>query len=346
MEYLETGFLAFPIRLKELHLYGPNHRPFERLRCQVRIRQVTSKQISADIDIIGPDERIWARLIGWEDWRFYLAPQLFSFWRDPKSLTLSVPWNTPISKFPAPGSFECYRLDRFEPDQIVLKELWVHLILNRAEREAWRNLRKPEAKKTEWLIGRWVAKDAVRMFLKKHYGMELYPADIEIASDEHGRPVPQGGWTQDIEIVPALSLTHTDGIAVAVAGHCSDSQRVGIDIERIRPRKDGFEKLAFKKEEQALLSQLSESARQEWITRFWCTKEAVGKALGRGLIEGPKSMVVQELNVQSGIVKVALQGKLAKEFPEFSHTQIVAYTAKEEDHIIASSLCEEGNINN
>ena len=74
-----------------------------------------------------------------------------------------MPWHTPISRFPTPEFFECVRLDKFEPDQIVLKELWVHLILNRAEGEVWRSLRKPEAKKAEWLLGRWAAKDAVRI---------------------------------------------------------------------------------------------------------------------------------------------------------------------------------------
>ena len=38
---------------------------------------------------------------------------------------------------------------------------------------------------------------------------------------------------------------------------------------------------------------MEDAARQEWLTRFWCAKEAVGKAVGRGLIHGPQSVIVR-----------------------------------------------------
>lgn len=340
LEYLESDFIAFPIRLKELHLYGPNPHPSERLTCQVRIRQVTSKRLRADIDVTGPDGQLRMRLIGWEDWRFYWTSEFFNFSRHPKSVALSVPWDTPISKFPVPESFECYRLNILGAEQTALKDLWVHAILNRQERETWRNLRGTEARQSKWLAGKLVAKDAVRMFLKKHHGIELCPADIDIATDEHGGPVPQGAWTRDVEAIPAVSLAHTDGLAVAVVGYCSNDQRVGIDVERIREYKPGFDNVAFVPEEQSLLLSLGESTRQEWMTRFWCAKEAVAKALGHGLIEGPQSLAVQALNGQTGVIYVSLRGKLAEMFPELASAQIVAYTACEDDYIVASTLCE------
>jgi phosphopantetheinyl transferase (holo-ACP synthase) len=343
MEYLDTGFLAFPIRVGELQLYGPNQPPSEYLNCQVRMRQVTSQQISADVEMIGPDGRIWMRLIRWQDWRFYIPIEFFIFWRDPKTLALSTPWDTPISKIPALESFECYRLDGFEPNQMVSRDLCVNLILSRAEREVWQNLQQTlqsEAEINEWLLGRWVAKDAVRMFLKKHHGMELYPADIEITVDEDGRLVPQGTWTRDIEALPALSLAQATGIAVAMTGYCQDGQRLGIGVQHITDHP-----LPMAYHEQELLSQLSQSphtreSRQEWMTRISCTKEAVAKALGRNLIKNPQSLTVQEMNVQTGAIEVILQGELADEFPELADTQIIAYTAKAEDYIIASSICE------
>ncbi|GAJ09861.1 unnamed protein product, partial [marine sediment metagenome] len=181
LEYLETDFVVFPIGLSELRLYGPKPNLSERFRCHVRIRKVTSKRLRADVDILGSDNTVRMCLIGWENWRFYCTSQLYSFWRHPKDLSLSVSWDSLRSKFPLPESFEYYRLDMPEPAQFILKDPWVYLLLNGVEREAWRNLKGPEAHQAKWLIGRWVAKDAVRMFLRKHHDIGLYPADIEIA---------------------------------------------------------------------------------------------------------------------------------------------------------------------
>jgi phosphopantetheine--protein transferase-like protein len=340
LEYLETGFIAFPIRLQGLHLYGPMPHPGERLECRVRIHEVTSQRVRADIDIIGVEKRILMQLIGWEDWRFNLTTELFNFWRFPRTTALSTLWDDPIAGFPAPESFVCCRLNTIRSDQIISKDLWVNLILNRRERETWHNMRGSESRRTKWLMGRWVAKDAVRIFLQRQYGKELNPADIDITADEYGNPLPSGPWTDDIENVPAVSISHTDGLSVAVAGFQPSNQRIGIDIEQIRQRKPEFERLAFVSEEQSLLHSLDEPSREEWITRLWCAKEAVAKALGRGLIEGPQSLAVQELHQHTGVVEVILRGKLAELFPEFAGTRITAHTVRDSNYVAAISICE------
>jgi len=340
LEYLETDFNVYPIRLKALHLYGPKPCPSERFRSQVRIRQVTSRLLSADIDVIGVDDCIRMRLIGWESWRAHGIHKLPNLLSHPTEVSRSVLWDTPILKFPALESFQCYRLDISGPDQAILKQLWVQAMLSQQEKETWRNLKERETRQTKWLSGKVAAKDALIMFLKAHHGIELSPADIEITADEHGRPVPQGAWTEHVPVVPALSITHTDGLAAVLVGNCANDQRIGIDVELLRQNMPGFDRLAFAAEEQSLLNSLDESSRQEWMTRFWCAKEAVAKALGRGLTEGPQSLAVQQINTQTGVIYLSLRGKLAEMFPEFASSRIVAYTAREEDYIIACSLCE------
>jgi phosphopantetheinyl transferase len=185
-----------------------------------------------------------------------------------------------------------------------------------------------------------VAKDAVREHLRQRHGMVLCPADIEIGQDEHGRPVPQGSWTQEVAIVPALSLTHTDGIAVAMVGHGSNGGGLGIDLDAIRRLTPGFNALVFSQDERGLLASLPSLAHEEWVMRLWCAKEAAAKALGRGLIEGPQSLKVQEIDTQTGIVKVAVRGKLAEAFPEFAAHLITTYTAREGNYVMASTHCQ------
>jgi phosphopantetheinyl transferase len=282
------------------------------------------------------------RLTGWGDWRFYWTSEFLNFLRNPRSTALSVPWDHAISKLPALESFQCYQLNGLGPDQAAMKDLWAYMILNRREREAWQNLKGPEARKAEWLSAKLVAKDAVRMFLKKRHAVDLYPADIEIATDEHGRPVPQVAWTKDLQTVPAVSLAHTNGLAVALVGYCPSDQRIGIDVELISQHTPGFETLSFANQEQSLLRSLDESNRQEWMTRIWCAKEAVAKALGHGLIEGPRSLVVQHLNTRTGVTYMSLGKKLAKMFPDFANARIVAYTVRDENYIVATTLCERG----
>ena len=76
----------------------------------------------------------------------------------------------------------------------------------------------------------------------------------------------------------AFSITHADGI-VGVA--VSKSHTVGLDIEKIRPMRDGFAVRYFNKREQAEIHAASDP--DEALIRLWTAKEAVGKYNGTGL---------------------------------------------------------------
>jgi len=344
-EHLETGFNVFPYRVEALHLYASRLEPPGRAKCQARIALVGDKQVRSDIDVLGPDGRLRMRLVGWEDRRFDLPRPFYRLRTSPREAILSTPWPAPVARFPVTEDFVCYRLggfpdDFFETSQMIWRRVLAHLVLSRQEREVWRNLTGPEKRRTEWLLGRAVAKDAVRVFLKHRYGMELCPADVAIVADEHGQPVVQGPWTSEIGNLPVVSLAHSSGVAVALAGDGRNGARVGIDIEHIGRINAAVEQVAFTTEEQALLSSVPVCADDEWPLRLWCAKEAVGKALGRGMIGGPQALMVQALDVNTGIVEVILSGELARLFPQFAGRSIIAYTTREGDFIVATSLSE------
>ena len=46
-----------------------------------------------------------------------------------------------------------------------------------------------EKRRHEWLLGRSVAKEAVRLLLEREMDLHLSPKEIEIVADPYGRPL-------------------------------------------------------------------------------------------------------------------------------------------------------------
>jgi len=345
-EHFEQGYVIFPFRLKALHLYGPPLPPHEQVKCRARIALVGNWQVQSDLDVVCEDGRVWARFIGWEDRRFDLPKPFLRFMLSPQDRELSEPWLTPVTLLPATEGILAYRLslksfpeDFFTAHSGLWGRVLAHLVLSKRERGLWRSLKTPESRRIEWLLGRVVAKDAVREFLRRYYGLILCPADIEILPDEHGRPIAQGAWVSKIPSVPFLSLAHSGGVAVAVVGD-SRATGVGVDIEHRNGLPEEVKQLAFTPEEQTLLGSVAETGADDWPLRLWCAKEAAAKAAGQGFVSGPQACVVKGLNPETGAVQVELAGERARQgFGEDSLT-LTAFTAREEELVIA--VCSGG----
>jgi acyl transferase domain-containing protein/phosphopantetheinyl transferase len=342
-EHVETGAVVFPFHLEALHLYGPSPAARERLKCQARIALIGDQQVRSDLDIVDSSGRLRARLVGWWDRRFDLPKRFLRFLHAPREVVLSEAWPAPVGGLA--GGFCAHRLALdsfpvafFTAHGGVWQRALAHLILGPRERELWRGLRTPEPRRLEWLLGRVVAKDALRVFLAEHHGIRLSPADVEIIPDEHGRPVPGGAWTADVPRVPILSLSHAAGVAVAVVGDGNSAAGVGVDLEHAGRLKDGAEELAFTSSEQGLLASVADSRQESWPLRLWCAKEAVAKALGLGLVGGPRALVAAHLDSVSGTVQLRLSGEMALRFPAVDGRPLLAHTTRERDVIVATSL--------
>jgi 4'-phosphopantetheinyl transferase len=106
-------------------------------------------------------------------------------------------------------------------------------------------------------------------------------AQVILAEDGHGRPRLAG----PLEGALHFNWTHSgDRALVAVARHVQP----GIDLERIRPRPRALEiaRRYFSAAETRLLESTEASARELVFLRLWTGKEALLKALGRGLAFG------------------------------------------------------------
>lgn len=120
-----------------------------------------------------------------------------------------------------------------------------------------------------------LASRALLRLLLSHY-IPTKAQDIAMIEGEHGKPSLQDyPWLQY-----STSHTKTD-IVFAITCH----DRLGIDIETLRPTKDYLDlaKRFFSPTEYAYLSTLSEQDGKQAFIKLWTVKEAFVKAVGFGL---------------------------------------------------------------
>lgn len=269
MQASKTDRLAMPIRVRRIDFFGPEPAPGTRVHCTAWIRHVGRHDVRADLELCD-GERVHARVTGWEDWRFQTGGGMFEVMRQPGAVLLA----------------------RAEPEGYVIVsnpgwssaslEFLARRFLNLQEIGAVGGVREAQ-RRTEWLLGRIAAKDALRRLVLEAGEGPLFPVEITLEADAAGRPVARGPYARDLRV----SLAHKGPLAVAIAAEGTDP---GIDVEKIEPRGDGFVELTLAPSERALLP---EGARDEWLTRFWAAKEAAGKARGTGLSGNPKSVVIE-----------------------------------------------------
>jgi len=205
------------------------------------------------------------------------------------------------------------------------------LILNRAELEQYRSM-KNGPRRTEWIFGRAAAKDAVRMWVKRHFNLDLFPADVEIHQDANGKPSVRGGWTRKISRIPTVSISHKGKTAVAVAA----SVPIGIDMETVEARDRGFEQIALSDADQEFLDELSLSDRADWVTRLWSAKESVGKLLGTGLANGLHQWRVRTLD--RSMNSIVLCGGASGISGEDANREFIVRSLKDGDTVVSVAL--------
>jgi len=246
-----------------------------------------------------------------------------------------MPAGCPLGPWP---EAVCVRLDDLPCEPNVLADL----ILSPAEREHWESMRGVEKRRHEWLLGRCVAKAAVRSLIARNSDMCLSPTGIEIVPDPYGRPLVRAATVMQ-RLQPALSIAHSHGSAVALAV-LDPEARVGIDLESLAHRREDFEAIAFSPDERSLLTALPPDLRQEWALRMWCAKEAVGKALGRGLSAGLLAFHIAHVENASGIVEVELRDGALAHFPGFRGKPLIVYTARESNFVFSAIIYQQGAV--
>ena len=116
-----------------------------------------------------------------------------------------------------------------------------------------------------------------RPVLARYAGVPL--AELTLAVGPHGKPSLAAPSSPD------FNLSHCGDIVLLAIAH---GVEIGVDVEVLRPRPRALQlaQRYFSADEAAALAALPEAECQQAFYRLWTAKEAVLKALGRGLAFG------------------------------------------------------------
>ncbi len=329
-----AGLAYLPYEVGALRFYGPPLPPGSRLDLKLRVLKREPSRVVMDVEGVDSSGNVRLALEGLADREFPITPALHRLIMEPRDhyfaevqpLELAIPegGRTRISL----STIEGFPHEVLDSSFGVWRKALAFLILSPPEREEWMRLAVPLRREILWLLGRAAAKDALRNHFHEKADRWFAPADLMIRNDAAGRPGLSGGWRTELPGRPEVSISHTDGMVVAVAAGTEDGARVGVDTEKIRTPSQDLLDGAFSGAELALLpsgTRELESERSEWIFRFWCAKEAVGKALGSGVPLDPRQLAVSRADAPSGVVGVRPQGG----------GEVVAATFRRDQHVFA-----------
>ena len=250
-----------PVAIERIAFFGPHPAPGERLDCTVRIRRHEARAVVADLRLVPRRQGLVRR---------------------------STAGRTAAST-PTIGSGPVMRY----PEQNLLGETrpggWIWFLdayrVGADPRPAGAPLPRREASAP--IYDAQPREDAARLALRPHRRQgrgaraprapPVFPVEIALENDAEGRP-RVGAPARDLRV----SIAHKGDAAVAIAAAGHD---VGIDVERVEPRDRAFAEIAFSDDELRLIAPSDD--RDEWLTRLWAAKEAVGKARGTGLAGRP-----------------------------------------------------------
>jgi phosphopantetheinyl transferase len=148
-----------------------------------------------------------------------------------------------------------------------------------------------EKRRNEWFLGRICAKQSTIELLARLGIDSLKPLEITIAVGTSGRPFLKLPEIQGLEQVPDISISHSHGKVIGLAGIC----HVGIDIQLLTDTLFKVRDRFCSGPEMALLNDTYEDERAQ-LGMLWVAKEAIRKSLERTRPAGFHTMRLNEIH--------------------------------------------------
>jgi phosphopantetheinyl transferase len=276
----------YPFSVEGYEQFAALPEPGERLRCVALVKNDGHVAV-ADVELQRPDGTVLFRYRDFRQRRFGMTAELAACIRMYEAeYRFTRPFDAGAGLLAC--VFDGGHHDIVRPERAIFLQTIAHTVLTADERAAWRAIPQRSPRRARWLMGRVAAKEAIRAWASERHGLSLSPVDIEIGSDERGKPIARviGGTLSTP--APEVSISHSDTLAVAAV---AEDFSVGVDIEEERdgnPRT--VPEIAFAEGE------LADAARAGVAPiALWCAKEAAAKALGVGLLGEPRRWRVQDL---------------------------------------------------
>jgi acyl transferase domain-containing protein/phosphopantetheinyl transferase len=336
-----TCALAFPNHIDRLEFTA--ERPAAGMTAVATVDEQDGKMTS-DTEIRDASGRVLLRYLGKveEVVRFPAGPYRYSFDRAGMFCSEDL---SPLFAGAAGCAGIAVRRARPEGAGLLVHRFWskvaAGIVLGREERRRFETLTLPPMNLAGWLLARMAAKDAVRSLA----GCDLPMADIAIGADAHGAPRASIAGRAE---APHVGLAHKGFMAIAAAAPYGPGDGIGIDVEPIGALDPALAADAFTAEERALLAVAALSASRAMAgdaieVSAWAAKEAIGKALGRGLPGGPRDLVVVVCDAASGRIACRAAGRLLREAPETAGRTWDAIVRTHDRHVIALSRIPKGS---
>jgi acyl transferase domain-containing protein/phosphopantetheinyl transferase (holo-ACP synthase) len=340
LDYLSEGDVVFPLSMDELAIFGERPPEGTDVTCRITVLEIEHYRLRVESEIIRQDGSVWMRIRDWEDWRFHWPGRYRDVMRQPRDFWLGEELD--LTGF-GNGPVEAAQAVWLEPPADMGRPVWrdvlEQIMLEPSERAAVLSSAFNERQRTHKLWGRIAAKEAARRLWQAAGESPVYPADLSIMPDQNGRPELFSLAAPSDFPVAAVSIAHCDGVAVAIAA-TDPATRVGIDVETIVERPEGFEDTAFSSAERLLLNNWSGASRLEWIARFWCAKEAAAKATGVAARAGPLDCEITQVDLSSGVMRVKLGPALTEACPDLILDSLCVVTARRGDYAWAWTMVE------
>ena len=148
-----------------------------------------------------------------------------------------------------------------------------------------------QKRRAEWLHGRWTSK-----YLFRHSAApysNLSPLQIQIKNEPEGMPFLENVITGE-RLPDNISISHREHQAFCAITHQS-LIKLGVDLELVERRTPGFLQDFFTVREYTAGLEYNTSLRDLWFTLLWSLKEAVLKAVGKGLRLDTRSVEVRQV---------------------------------------------------
>jgi acyl transferase domain-containing protein len=318
LEFWQQGYVVLPIKIGEVAKYCDNPAPGSVIECRLQVRDSSQRTLAANYDLILGDGRLWMRVSGWEDWRFYWRPRAYDFWRFPKSVLASEPVEIPA--LTKAGYYCCFQSAAADHERDALSdEIWTRVLLDRSELDQYQAL--STGQRIDWLFVRTAAKDALRGWTERYHNRQLFPSDIQIQEQADGSLLAGGFWTEEFA-PPAAYLWSQHGSALAVAGR-ERAEVVALAAGEAPP--EG----GFLPEEIEWLGRMPDPA--EWKLRAIAGKQAAARFLRPGAeSDFWRSLVMTRIDARMESLEIADPGTAVN-----AEDAVSVATGRHEDLIFA-----------